>query len=419
MPNNPYLRIFETLFIRLSLFHFSAALFPLILSGGSSEGDGVDINSLDLSLIAKINVLIYVIAFALVFLRWKKALSAASQAIFFWPFIILAAFSNFWSSIPESTSKGVVYALGATILGIYFATRYTIKEQLDHLAWTLGFIIVLSILFVVAIPQYGIMGGVHEGAIRGIFIHKNVFAPVIVLAVVVFFLEAIDAKKNQWLLWGFLIISIALGVLSRSSSALGLMVVMLFLCLCYRIFRWRYEALVSAILLILVLGVAGILWFVEFGGAELLFNAIGKDATLSSRTEIWSYVWDSIKLKPWLGYGLEGYWNGLNGPSAYIERSMRVPVHYAHNGFLDICLSFGFIGFFLFVGNFLLVVSKSLALLRKSNTVAGFWPLILLTYIFLSNLTEGSLASLNTMTWVLYTTVVFSFVTTRSDKMFL
>ena len=158
----------------------------------------------------------------------------------------------------------------------------------------------------------------------------------------------------------------------------------------------------------MILGVAGFLWFVEFGGAELIFGALGKDATLSSRTEIWAYVIDSIQRKPLLGYGLLGFWNGLDGPSAYVLRAMRVKVHYSHNGFLDMYLSFGLIGFSLFFSNFILVIKKSLSLLRSSNAIEGFWPLLWMTYMTLTNLTEGNIQNLATMTWVLYTTIAFS-----------
>lgn len=409
MFKNPVLlKRFEAIFVRLSLFHLSSALLPLVLSGGISEGDGVDISSIDLSLIAKINLLIYVVAFALLVLRWKKALNFASKNFLYWLFVIFASFSYFWSSMPETTFKGVVYGLGTTIFGIYLASRYTIKEQLNHVAWTLGLIITLSVLFAVALPHYGLMGGVHEGAVRGIYIHKNVFSPIIVLSVVVFFLQAFDTKQNKWLLWGFFATSIALGIMSRSSTALGLMILMLLICSCCYVLRWRYEVLISAILLILIVGTFGLLWFVQFGGAELLFDAVGKDITLSRRTEIWSYVWDSIQEKPWLGYGLSGYWNGLNGPSAYVQRAMRVKVHYAHNGFLDICLNFGFVGLSLFVSHFLFVTKKSLLFLRQSIDGAGIWPLVSLIYIIFTNLTEGNLAALNSLSWVLYTTVTFS-----------
>lgn len=413
MPNNnlyPWLRLFESYFVRLSLFHFSSALLPLILLGGASEGDGVDVYAADLSLIAKVNLLIYLIAFALVVLRWKKVLSLATKEIFFWPFLLVASFSVFWSSMPDTTFRGVVYALGTSLFGIYFASRYTIKEQLDHVTWTLGFTMLLSLFFVVALPHYGIMAGIHAGAIRGVYIHKNIFSPMIVLGVVVFFLQALEGGERKRTYWGLFILTVAFGIMSRSSTAIGLMIVMLSICTVFRIFRWRYEVMISSILAIVIVGSGALVWFVQFGGAELIFDALGKDATLSSRTEIWKYVWDSIEREPLLGYGLSGFWNGLNGPSAYIERAMRLRVHYAHNGFLDLCLSFGFVGLGLFIANLLLVTGKSLSLLRKSNTVVGFWPLVSLTFVVMTNLTEGNISSLSSLTWVLYTSATFSLV---------
>ena len=93
MFKNSYalLRIFEALFVRLSLFHFSSALLPLILLGGSSEGDESVVN-VDLSLVAKVNLLIYFVTFILVALRWKKVLALVSQEIFFWPFLAVVSF---------------------------------------------------------------------------------------------------------------------------------------------------------------------------------------------------------------------------------------------------------------------------------------------------------------------------------------
>ena len=414
---SPWLKIFETYFVRFSLFHFSAALMPLLLLNGASEGDGTDILAADLSMIAKVNLLLYGITFVLVALRWKKVLKLVSQEIFFWPFLTLACFSVFWSSLPDVTFRSAVYALGTTLFGIYLASRYSLKEQLGHITWTLGFIMLLSLVFVIALPHYGIMGGVHEGAVRGVYLHKNVFSPMIVLATTVFFLQAFESGENSKISWGMFILTVAFGIMSRSSTALGLMIVMLSICIAFRVFRWRYEALISSILIISIVGGAAVVWLVQFGGLDLIFESLGKDATLSSRTKIWGYVWESIERQPILGYGLSGFWNGLNGPSAYIERAMRVHVSYAHNGFLDFCLSFGFVGFSLFISNFILVTGKALSLLRRSNTVIGFWPLVLMTYFVMTNLTEGTLYNLNSFAWVLYTSLTFSLATVSSRKL--
>ena len=148
----------------------------------------------------------------------------------------------------------------------------------------------------------------------------------------------------------------------------------------------------------------------------LFFEAIGKDPTLSSRTEIWSKVWEAIQLKPLIGYGSAAFWDGLTGPSKYVELAVRAKVAYAHNGFLDILLGTGFIGLSLFLISYLFTAIKSLFLLRTSNTVESFWPLLFLTYIILTNVSEGTLAALDNIFWLLYATVTFSLIAAQKNQ---
>ena len=233
------------------------------------------------------------------------------------------------------------------------------------------------------------MGGVHEGALRGVFTHKNQFGAFMAPGGVIFFLNAVRGEKNSWVYWGLLVLNCAAMIMSRSTTAIGTFALMLVLCLIYRIFRWRYEIMVSAILALTIIGFVALIFIT--GYSDSLFSSVGKDATLSGRTEIWQYVWDQIQLRPWLGYGLSAFWNGFDGPSGYVQLAMRIAVVYAHNGFLDIWLSIGLLGLSVFTIVFLGTTARSLILLRKTNSPEGFWPLLFLTYILLSNLTEGTI----------------------------
>ena len=409
---------FEKIFSVFALMHISSAILPVILSGGSSEGDGIDPSTLDFSLIAKVSLLIYFCAFTLLLLRWKKVINVVTEGKFIWLFVIFTFLSFLWSEAPDRTFRFGVYAMGTTSVGLYFATRYTLKELLNLLALTFAIITILSVIFAVALPQYGLMGALHAGSLRGIYSHKNQFGIIIALAPVIFFLRAIDAQQKSWIWWLLLITSISLTVLSRSTTSLGNMLLMLTLCISYRIFRWRYEFLVSAVLGVLVLGISGLLLFFNFIGTDAFFEAIGKDPTLSSRTQIWQQVWEAIQLKPWLGYGSAAFWNSFEGPSKYVELVLRARVHYAHNGFLDILLGTGIIGLSLFLISFVATTIKSLILLRKTNTVEGFWPLLFLTYLLLTNVAEGTLSALDNLFWLLYATVTFSLIATQKNQYF-
>lgn len=409
-------KIFELIFTIGSLIHISQAITPLILTKGANEGDGVSITSLDLSLNAKISLLVYFLTFVMLALRWRRVLATISSNKFLWILIGIVCFSYFWSINPEQSFRFSIYALGTTGFGLYLATRYTLREQLELLAWTYGLLLILSILFAVAIPKYGLMSGVHEGALRGVFTHKNQFGAFMAPGGVIFWLNALQGQKYNWIYWCLLLMSCATMVMSQSTTALGTFVLMLMLCLVYRIFRWRYEVMVSAVLAVTIVGIASLIWIAGYVGSDSLFSSVGKDATLSGRTFIWKAVWDQIQLRPWLGYGLAAFWNGFSGPSGYVQLAVRIPVIYSHNGFLDLWLSVGLVGLAVFVAGFLSTTLQSLALLRKTNDPEGFWPLLLLTYILLSNLTEGTLSNLGSSFWAIYTAISYSLVIAKNNN---
>ena len=410
------LRIFESAFVVLSLIHISQAIMPLLLTNGANEGDNVDISSFDLSINAKISLLIYFITSILLAVRWKKTLATIYSNKLLLLLIGIVGFSYFWSIDPDKTLRFSIYTIGATCFGLYIATRYTLRQQMNLFGWTYGSLLVLSILFAVAIPQYGIMGGVHEGALRGVFTHKNQFGAFMAPGGVIFFLNAVRGEKYSWIYWGLLALNCAAMIMSSSITAIATFTLMLILCLIYRIFRWRYEIMVSAVLALTIIGFIGLIYVTGYVGSDSIFSSIGRDTTLSGRTEIWRYVWDKIQLRPWLGYGLSAFWNGFDGPSGYVQLAMRIAIIYAHNGFLDIWLSIGLLGLSVFTLGFLSTTIQSLVLLRKTNTPEGFWPLLFLTYILLSNLTEGTISSMNSSFWAIYVAISYSLVIAKNNQ---
>jgi O-antigen ligase len=414
--NSKILRTFELIFSIASLIHISQAITPLILTKGANEGDGVDLSSFDLSFNAQLSVLIYLITFVLLTMRWKRVVAMISSNKLLWILMGIVSFSFFWSVNPEQTLRFSIYAIGTTGFGLYLATRYTLTEQMDLVGWTYGILLILSLLLAVAVPKYGLMAGVHDGALRGVFTHKNQFGAFMSLGGVVFFLNALRKQEYSWVNWILLAFCCGAMIMSLSTTAVGTFAFMLMLCLIYRIFRWRYEVMVSAVLAVTIVGVATIIFIAGYVGSDSLFSSVGKDTTLSGRTFIWQYVWDQIQLRPWLGYGLSAFWNGYEGPSGYVQLAMRIPVIYAHNGFLDIWLSIGLVGLIVFVVGFLLTTVQSLELLRKTNTPEGFWPLLFLTYVLLSNLTEGTISNMSNFFWAIYVAVSYSLILVKNNQ---
>jgi exopolysaccharide production protein ExoQ len=417
-----FLRIFETVFTVLSLVHFTQGFLPLILTGGFNEGDAINggpsISSFDLSAVRNVNYLIYLVIFFLLFLRWKKAILLLQKDRYILIFTSFIFFSFLWSELPTDSLAAGVTAVGATAFGLYLATRYTIEEQLKLISWAYVLIILLSLIFVIVVPEYAFMSGIHKGAMRGIYTHKNQFGLMMIIGALVFLIRALGKQKLlgfNWLLWVFFSISVATVALSRSTTSIVNLFLVVSLLFIYRAFRWRYEILIPAALAAIFIG------FVSFvlvtNNTEFILTSLGKDPTLTGRTDLWSLVWDKIQEKPWLGYGVKGFWKGLDGPSQHVQLGLRTKVIYAHNGFLDLWITVGIIGMIIFAVGLVMSIIKALSWIRLSNSIESIWPLIGITYLLLANATESPMLLFNNILWVLYTAINFSLLLPETQQL--
>jgi O-antigen ligase len=91
-----------------------------------------------------------------------------------------------------------------------------------------------------------------------------------------------------------------------------------------------------------------------------VLELIGKDPTVTGRTEIWGYVVNYIWMKPLLGWGYFAFWLPNNPAAMQISNAVRWMVPQAHNGLLELLLNVGAVGtgafLFLFVRNIVLAV---------------------------------------------------------------
>jgi O-antigen ligase len=142
--------------------------------------------------------------------------------------------------------------------------------------------------------------------------------------------------------------------------------------------------------------------------AEAVLGSLGKDLSLTGRTDIWPFVIDKIQERPLLGYGFAVFWNGLQGESAYIWRALKWTVPDSHNGFIDLWVDMGFVGFFLFCITFVQTLIRAVTWVRVTQSWITLWSLLLLVYLMLSNLSESALFARNSLIWVLYTALVFT-----------
>lgn len=397
-------RYAEPAFTILSLLHYTGGPLVVILSGGASEGDKVA--PPDFALVRLIFLLIYAITFCLLAYRWKRSIYALTKDRFIWILITLAISSFLWSYAPSVTRTRIIALIGTTLFGLYLASRYSLKQQLRMVGLTFGLVVFLSILFIGGLPRYGIMGGVHAGAFRGIFSHKNVFGKMIVIAITVFGLMSTRSTQKRFPWLAGMGISFALLLLARSTSSLVNLMNLVMTFMTLNILRWRSEAMIAMLCATTAIGGCTTLWLQA--NLDRVLGTFGKDASLTGRGDMWPYILDKVWERPWLGYGYGAFWLGANSEAAYVWRAVHWEPPNAHNGWLDMWLQLGLVGLIPCVVGVLLALARAIAWARHCKTPEGLWPGIFMVYVVLANLTETSFMVQNDIFWVLYVAIVLS-----------
>jgi exopolysaccharide production protein ExoQ len=406
-------RLAEKVFVVLTLFFSTSALIPILIE----TEDTVDVSQDPYTPILFMGV--YVITLLLIIKRWKSFVHVAQKDIWIWLLTGIALASMLWTVAPDLTLRRGVLLLGTTGFGVYLATRYTMKEQLELLAWMFGLIILLSFVFAIALPSYGLMTfqeeGAHAGAWRGVIAHKNHLGRLMNVSTIVFLLLSVDnplyqqkfQQKYKWILWVGFVLSAILIILSTSKTAFVVFLSLTTILQLYKALRGNYNQVIPSVLTVILL--VGSIAILLLDNLPVIATALGRDLTLTGRTDIWGVMFELIWERPLLGYGFNAVWQSWdNQVTAYLWRTLEWQCPYGHNGFMDLLAELGIVGLIVFCISYVTACIRGVMWLRATKVVEGLWPLMYLTFLFLSNVTESTLVATNSIFWILYISITFS-----------
>ena len=139
--------------------------------------------------------------------------------------------------------------------------------------------------------------------------------------------------------------------------------------------------------------------------ADLFFEVLGKDATLTGRSKIWEAALRQIEQRPWTGYGYGVVWDqkGAWGPLAWIIKQSGFTPQHAHNAWIEQWLGMGVVGLAAF-GLFFLqaIVLAILAVYRDPGAYLAVPVVIVYT---LMTLTESVAVTYHDFRWVLFVAI--------------
>lgn len=300
-----------------------------------------------------------------------------------WPilaFFFYAAFSILWSDDPFVTFKHWIKGIGDVAMVLVVLTEPNLVDAIKRLVTRVGFTLLpLSVLLCKYYPHWGrVLSGGGQMQWNGVTSQKNTLGGLCMvygLGLLWRFFDAYedrqDSARNRRLLALGTVLLMTLWLLWKcrsmsSIAALGMGGALLFLS---RRPVFRRQPILVHILVVAMLGTA--VYAIYFQSSGEILQDIGKDVTLTGRTEIWRAVL-SVPVNPLLGVGYESFWLGKRLEDLWV-RFPQMQINEAHNGYIEVYLNLGWIGIILLAGIMVAAYQAGIAALRRDPDRGGLY----------------------------------------------
>jgi O-antigen ligase len=296
--------------------------------------------------------------------------------------------SAVWSMDPSATvRRSINYAaLVAGAMGM--ARALSIADIMKTTLWVTVVAAVISLAL--WRTPLGVLVNVEAETMdfRGVFGHKNMLGEAMVAGVLSsLYLIRIDKRgrmKDALFIALFMVVILA----SRSATSL---IVCLFYMAALAIMVMYAKGGIFRLFSVLMVITTTLMIAIFVCAPEILFEALGKDPTLTGRTGLWPYVIDMIWYRPLLGWGFNGFWVPTNQFAVTISDTVGWYVPEAHNGLLEILLQLGFIGTGLFLWLMVRTAWLAIRCIHRGNADMGRVTLVFLAGLLIMAVSEAIL----------------------------
>ncbi len=256
-------------------------------------------------------------------------------------FVALAVLSVTWSVAPVVTLRRSFGLIGTVLVGLFLAQRMRPLDVLEAVRRAVLVVAIASLLlYLTGDPRA--FDVVHR-TLRGVVATKNTLGRLmaigLVAAVSVAFLDRSRVRRCATSAVP-MVVAIALAESGGGAVTAGFA-----LLLAAGVWLWGTSN-GRALLVGAAAPVVGAITLLLPGVTnDSVLSLVGRDATITGRTEIWEQSVDAAAKRPLLGYGYGAFWHP-NGAEAAARISARLyfTVPHAHNGILDMVLALGLVG---------------------------------------------------------------------------
>ena len=349
---------------------------------------------------------LYAVIFLFALPRWIPAINLAVRMPLTVLLIGWVGLSVFWSIDQGVTFRRFIAIAMTTVFGLHLAVRYNWREFLTLLGIVWLILAIGSIVFSLAVPALGIEHEEHVGAWKGLWFQKNTLGGHMARASFLFGILIITEHQHRHI-WSFGFV-LSLGLVLMSTSKTSLLGVLIGLGLVAIGALMRRGPISSLSMIWCLVAFGGGFGFLATTQPELFFALLGRDATLTGRTEIWDALGQLIQQRPIFGYGFGAFWSEGSAQAAYVKDLTQWEVPTAHNGWLETWLAIGIVG----VSTFVVIFFNTLvrAVISAMRGWHGLFALGFLLQFFLFSMSESIILNQNAIVWVTFVAVSASLV---------
>lgn len=348
---------------------------------------------------------VYAVIVGLVIRRAGDIARAWPAALLAIALLALAFLSSRWSLDPDTTVRRSI-ALGMSMLfAIYLGAVWRGPVLLRMLCMAFIGMGALSIIVVFAYPQMGVSQDANAGTWRGVWVEKNQTGMMMFTAILAGLALLVSDARSRWL--ALSTIAVCLVMLLGTQSKTSLLCLILGGGLIVGLHLLRRLGPIGGIIMlwlgVLLVGGLGAYFLLN---PEALFTLLGKDPSLTGRTDIWDALLRQSAERPLTGYGYAAFWGKESAPANWVrfETEWRVPS--AHQGWLEVLIQLGYLGVALVAFIYSISLVLALARLPSQGVREGYFGLAFLAAFGVLTLSESVMVLHHSFSWALFMAIL-------------
>jgi O-antigen ligase len=311
--------------------------------------------------------------------------------------------SILWSNMPYISFKRWTREFQAVLMAFVVHSESSPRQAMESILRRTTYILIpFSLLLIKYFHKYGVDYGHWSGlqSWKGVALQKNGLGRLCLIATFFLIWSLVRRRKRNnppfWSIHTYVEIFILLisfyllrgpeGAYSATAITalgIGLLVYLAFLLMNKFGYKFSSRTLMSIMAIIIVYAIATLFG----GGSSLKFyvSSVGRDATLTGRTEIWETLLPVAMQRAIIGRGFGGFWTP--------RTRVAFDASEGHSGYLDVLLDLGFVGILLF-SSFLI---SSCRKAHRDISHDFDWSVLWICFLIMAvvhNITESSINSL-------------------------